>query len=114
MFIRLVYALTSMDIESKLQQFLQGTDASGDPATVSASQLNQLNNLLRKIVKEEEWLIGKLPSLQEEVAILSYHYSQSICLLTCSLEQNSVFIRRDLREKKVRSVKFELLKFKNV
>lgn len=68
MFIRLVYALTGMDIGSKLQQFLQGTDASGDPATLSARQLNQVNNLTRKIIKEEERLTGKLASLHEEVA----------------------------------------------
>ncbi|KAK3003718.1 hypothetical protein RJ639_019324, partial [Escallonia herrerae] len=52
-FISLLYALSGLEIESKLPDFLQG-DKFGDRGEYSAAQLSKINELQSKTIREEE------------------------------------------------------------
>ncbi|PON87301.1 TGA transcription factor [Trema orientale] len=68
-FIRLVYVLCGLDLESKLEEFLgAGGGPPGRLGELSARQLVQVDGLQRRTVKEEEKLTDKLAALQEDVA----------------------------------------------
>ncbi|XP_062096997.1 protein DELAY OF GERMINATION 1 [Humulus lupulus] len=69
-FIRLVYALSGLELEAKLEEFLKvgggGSDVKlGD---LSAKQMVLVDGLQRRTIKEEEKLTAKLAGLQEDVA----------------------------------------------
>uniref|UniRef100_A0A2N9HW61 DOG1 domain-containing protein n=1 Tax=Fagus sylvatica TaxID=28930 RepID=A0A2N9HW61_FAGSY len=66
-YIRLVYALTGLEIEAQLNEFLQGKTA-GKLGEISAKQLHQLDSLQAKTIRAEEKLTSRLASLQEDVA----------------------------------------------
>ncbi|KDP21107.1 hypothetical protein JCGZ_21578 [Jatropha curcas] len=66
-FIRLVYALCGSEVESNLAEYLQGARI-GNLGELSARQLNMVNNLHSRTIKQEEKLSSQLASLQEEIA----------------------------------------------
>lgn len=65
-FIRLIYALCGMEIESHLSEFLQGIKIS-DFGQLSGKQIMLIDKLHRKSIVEERKLSSKLASLQEDV-----------------------------------------------
>ncbi|CAK9148124.1 unnamed protein product [Ilex paraguariensis] len=66
-FIRLIYAICGSQIESQLTQFLQGV-RTGNLGELNAAQLNLVNRLQGKVIREEEKLTSQMASLQEEIA----------------------------------------------
>lgn len=68
-FIRLLYALIGEEIESQLEEFLQGRRMTvGNLGDASPRQMNLINTLHCKTVREEEKLSARLASLQEDMA----------------------------------------------
>ena len=67
-FFRLVYALSGLELESKLQEFLQASGSAGKLGELSVKQLLLVDGLQRKTIKEEEKLTAKLAGLQEDIA----------------------------------------------
>lgn len=68
-FIRLLYALIGDEIESGVEEFLQGTRTTiGNLGDVSPTQMNLINTLHCKTIREEDKLSAKLASLQEDMA----------------------------------------------
>ncbi|XP_009792613.1 protein DOG1-like 3 [Nicotiana sylvestris] len=65
-FIRPIYALCGMEIESHLTEFLQGMEIS-DFGQLSGKQIMLIDKLHRKSIVEERKLSSKLASLQEDV-----------------------------------------------
>ncbi|PIA42170.1 hypothetical protein AQUCO_02100199v1, partial [Aquilegia coerulea] len=65
--IQLLYTLSGAQIESHLEEFLQGI-RKGDLGELSAEQLNLVNELQCKIIQEEEKLTTLMASLQEKIA----------------------------------------------
>ncbi|XP_031106611.1 protein DOG1-like 1 [Ipomoea triloba] len=65
--IRLVYSLCGSDLDSQLQGYLQG-ERTGSLADISAAQLNQINALQSKTVREEDKLSSRIATLQEDMA----------------------------------------------
>ncbi|KAL0398456.1 UNVERIFIED_CONTAM: protein DELAY OF GERMINATION 1 [Sesamum radiatum] len=66
-FIRLVYALSGKEISSRLEEYLRG-NRTGGLGELSSSQINSINSLQLKTIREEEKLSSKLASMQEEMA----------------------------------------------
>ncbi|OAY25720.2 hypothetical protein MANES_17G057000v8 [Manihot esculenta] len=66
-FIRLLYALCGSEVNSHLTEYIEGRKR-GDLGDLSSNQLNMVNNLQSKTVKQEEKLTSKLASLQEDLA----------------------------------------------
>lgn len=66
MFIRHLHTLIGKDIESQLEDYLQGF-GNGKLGDVSVMQMNLINDLQIKIIKEEDKLSVKLTSLQEDM-----------------------------------------------
>ncbi|KAL0363476.1 UNVERIFIED_CONTAM: protein DELAY OF GERMINATION 1 [Sesamum calycinum] len=66
-FIRLVYALSGKEISSRLDEYLLG-NRTGGLGELSLSQINSINSLQLKTIREEEKLSSKLASTQEEMA----------------------------------------------
>ncbi|KAL2244768.1 UNVERIFIED_CONTAM: Protein DELAY OF GERMINATION 1 [Sesamum indicum] len=66
-FIRLVYALSGKEISSRLDEYLHG-NRTGGLGELSPSQINSINSLQLKTIREEEKLSSKLASMQEEMA----------------------------------------------
>lgn len=66
-FIRLLYALIGEEIESRLEEFLQGRRA-GSLGDASPKQMNLINSLHCKTIREEDKLSARLASLQEDMA----------------------------------------------
>lgn len=68
-FIRLLYALIGEEIESGMEEFLQGTRTTvGNLGDASPTQMNLINTLHCKTVREEDKLSARLASLQEDMA----------------------------------------------
>ncbi|XP_019192931.1 PREDICTED: protein DOG1-like 1 [Ipomoea nil] len=65
--IRLVYSLCGADLDSHLQGYLQG-ERKGSLGDISATQLNQINALQSKTVREEDKLSSRIATLQEDMA----------------------------------------------
>ncbi|KAK2995992.1 hypothetical protein RJ640_017356 [Escallonia rubra] len=66
-FIRLVYALSGLDFESKLAEFLNGAEIE-DLGGISGVQLSKINQLQSKTNRQEEQLSSRMASLQEDMA----------------------------------------------
>ncbi|XP_009762839.1 protein DOG1-like 3 [Nicotiana tabacum] len=67
-FIRLIYALfCGMEIESHITQFLQGITANGELPKFTAEQMNMVDELQSKTIREEGKLSSRLASLQEAI-----------------------------------------------
>lgn len=66
-YIRLIYALSGLEIEAQLNEFLQGT-STGKLGDLCSKQLHQLDSLHSKTIRAEEKLTTQLASLQENVA----------------------------------------------
>ncbi|KAF6151636.1 hypothetical protein GIB67_003723 [Kingdonia uniflora] len=64
--IQLVYTLCGSELEAHLSDFLQGV-RKGNLGELSARQLNWVNDLHCKIVREEDKISRRLENLQEEV-----------------------------------------------
>lgn len=67
-FIRLVYALSGLKLESQLEEFLRASGSALKLGELSAKQLVLVDGLQRRTIKEEEKLTAKLAGLQEDVA----------------------------------------------
>ncbi|KAG6594542.1 Protein DOG1-like 1, partial [Cucurbita argyrosperma subsp. sororia] len=68
LFIRLAYSLTSLDLETRLLQFRQRMKSVDELGDLSPQQMEQLENLQKRTIKEEERLTSELARLQEEIA----------------------------------------------
>uniref|UniRef100_A0A5B7BUJ9 Putative transcription factor TGA3-like n=1 Tax=Davidia involucrata TaxID=16924 RepID=A0A5B7BUJ9_DAVIN len=66
-FIRLVFVLSGLKIESQLTEFLQGI-RTGDLGELSGQQLCMVNGLQGKTIREEDKLSSRLASSQEDIA----------------------------------------------
>ncbi|XP_038883466.1 protein DELAY OF GERMINATION 1-like [Benincasa hispida] len=67
-FIRLAYSLTGHDLETRLMEFLQGMKSMEELAgELSPKQMEQLDSLQRRTIKEEERLTSELARVQEEM-----------------------------------------------
>ncbi|PKI33034.1 hypothetical protein CRG98_046576 [Punica granatum] len=64
--IRLVYSLCGSELDARLDQYLSG-ERKGTISEVSGTQLNQINSLHMKILREEERLTSRMASLQEDI-----------------------------------------------
>uniref|UniRef100_A0A5B7BYH6 Putative transcription factor HBP-1b(C38)-like isoform X1 n=1 Tax=Davidia involucrata TaxID=16924 RepID=A0A5B7BYH6_DAVIN len=65
--IRLVYSLSGSELEANLTEFLQG-ERTGNLGEISAHQLNLINSLHCKTIREEDKLSTRMASLQEDIA----------------------------------------------
>ncbi|XP_016504323.1 protein DOG1-like 3 [Nicotiana tabacum] len=65
-FIRFIYALCGIEIESHLTEFLQGTKI-GEFGELTAKQISMVDELQGKTIKEERELCSRLASLQEHI-----------------------------------------------
>ncbi|XP_016562027.1 protein DOG1-like 3 [Capsicum annuum] len=65
-FIRFAYALSGVDIESNLTDFLQGKRI-GDLGELTMKQMSMIDVLQAKTIKEEKRLCSRLASLQEDI-----------------------------------------------
>lgn len=65
-YIRLIYALCGLEIESQLTEFLHGVEL-GSLALLSARQLAAVDELQRKTIREERSLSTRQASLQEDL-----------------------------------------------
>lgn len=65
-YIRLIYALCGLEIESQLTEFLHGVRL-GSLGQLSAHQLSSVDELQRKTIREERNLSTRLASLQEDL-----------------------------------------------
>ncbi|CDO96811.1 unnamed protein product [Coffea canephora] len=69
LFITLIYALSGIEIESHIPEFLQGTRTSElSELSLAAPQLSMINQLQRRTIKQEEELSQQLACLQEKIA----------------------------------------------
>lgn len=66
-FIRLLYAMSGKEFESHLSNYLQGNRSRHLSGLLSV-QLNSVDDLQRKTIRQEDQLSKKLASLQEEIA----------------------------------------------
>ncbi|XP_055826492.1 protein DELAY OF GERMINATION 1-like [Solanum dulcamara] len=66
LFIRLIYALCGIEIESHIAEYLQGTKI-GDFAQLSGKQITMIDKLQRQIIAEERKFSLRFASLQEDV-----------------------------------------------
>lgn len=68
-FIRLAYSLTGYELETRMAQFLQGMKSMEDIAgELTPQQMEQLDSLQMRTIKEEERLTSELARVQEEMA----------------------------------------------
>ncbi|KAI5657371.1 hypothetical protein M9H77_26164 [Catharanthus roseus] len=95
-YIRLLYALIGEEFENRIEEYIQGiqTGTLGDISTV---QMNLINNLHIKTIREEDKMSMKLASLQEDMA------DDPISIIakksrTCHNEPPSAEIRKALDE----------------
>ncbi|KAH0688637.1 hypothetical protein KY290_023111 [Solanum tuberosum] len=65
-FIRLIYALSGIEIESHIAEYLQGMKI-GDFGQLSGKQITTIDKLQRQIILEERKFSSRLASLQEDV-----------------------------------------------
>ncbi|XP_009792490.1 protein DOG1-like 3 [Nicotiana sylvestris] len=65
-FIRLIYALSGMEIESHLIEFLEGIKT-GEFHGLTIEQMTVIDKLQTKTIQEERKLCSKLASLQEDI-----------------------------------------------
>ncbi|CAN4091939.1 unnamed protein product [Withania somnifera] len=77
-FIRLIYTLCGIEIESHLSQYLQGIEI-GDFGQLSAQKISMIDKLQRQIIGEERKLSSKLASLHEEVVDQPIAMAANIC-----------------------------------
>ncbi|KAK3206880.1 hypothetical protein Dsin_020926 [Dipteronia sinensis] len=66
-FIRLIYSMVSSDVESIIADMIQGRSREG-LGDLSAKQLNLIDSLHMKTVKDEDRMSTKVASLQEDIA----------------------------------------------
>ncbi|OIT02832.1 hypothetical protein A4A49_01897 [Nicotiana attenuata] len=67
-FIRLIFTLfCGVEIESYITQFLQGITRNGEIHEFTAKQMNMVDELQSKTIREERKLSSRLASLQEEI-----------------------------------------------
>ncbi|WMV15837.1 hypothetical protein MTR67_009222 [Solanum verrucosum] len=66
-YIRLLYAMSGKEFESHLSNYIQG-NRSGHLSGLLTVQLNSVDELQRKTIRQEDQLSNKLASLQEEIA----------------------------------------------
>lgn len=67
MAIRLVYSLAGSELDARLEQYLQG-EKKGTLSEISATQMNQINSLHMKTMREEERITSRMATLQENIA----------------------------------------------
>ncbi|KAG6691322.1 hypothetical protein I3842_10G059600 [Carya illinoinensis] len=67
-YIRLVYALSGLEIGAQLDEFLKGTSTTGTLGDLSSKQFDLVNILQGKTIRSEEKLTARMASLQEDVA----------------------------------------------
>ncbi|XP_051135361.1 protein DOG1-like 3 [Andrographis paniculata] len=65
-YVRLIYALCGLEIESQLSEFLRGVRI-GNLGELSARQVAMVDELQSRTIREERKLSGQLASLQEDV-----------------------------------------------
>lgn len=65
-YVRLIYALCGLEIESQLTEFLQGVRI-GNLGELSGRQISLVDELQRKTIREERKLSTRLAGLQEDV-----------------------------------------------
>ncbi|RZC91790.1 hypothetical protein C5167_027861 [Papaver somniferum] len=65
--IRLVYSLCGSELESQLSEYLQGV-RKGNVGELSADQLRLVTELQCRVIREEEKLLTKMATLQEDIA----------------------------------------------
>ncbi|KAH0701492.1 hypothetical protein KY285_015770 [Solanum tuberosum] len=65
-FIRLIYALSGIEIESHIAEYLQGMKI-GDFGQLSGKQITMIDKLQRQIILEERRFSSRLATLQEDV-----------------------------------------------
>lgn len=65
-YIRLIYALSGLEIKSQLSDFLRGNGI-GILGTLSSMQLSLIDKLQDKTIREEERLTNRVASLQEDM-----------------------------------------------
>ncbi|KAL6542778.1 2-deoxyglucose-6-phosphatase [Orobanche hederae] len=63
-YVRLIYALCSLEIESHLPEFLRGVRI-GNLGELSGSQISMVDELQRRTIREEKKLSERLASLQD-------------------------------------------------
>ncbi|KAL3520008.1 hypothetical protein ACH5RR_018157 [Cinchona calisaya] len=69
LFIRLIYALSGLEIESQIKEFLEGLRSSDlSDLSLSARQFSMVNELQGRTIKEEEKLSEEMACLQEKIA----------------------------------------------
>ncbi|KAK4440062.1 protein DOG1-like 1 [Sesamum alatum] len=66
-YVRLIYVLSGKEVASHLEEYLHGGRNAG-LGGLSASQINSINNLQLKTIKQEDKLSTDLASIQEEMA----------------------------------------------
>ncbi|KAM3394064.1 protein DOG1-like 3 [Capsicum galapagoense] len=77
-FIRHIYALSGIEIESRIAEYLQGIKI-GDFSQLSAKQITMIDKLQRQIIIEENKLSSRLASLQEDVVDQPIAMAAKIC-----------------------------------
>ncbi|XP_060195270.1 protein DOG1-like 1 [Lycium barbarum] len=66
-FIRFTYALSGMDVESHIIDFLEGKRIGGHLGELTGKQMSMIDELHGKTIREERKLSTKLASLQEDI-----------------------------------------------
>lgn len=67
-FIRLLYGLGGLEIEALLSELMEDSASRVSLSRLSANQLTMVNNLHLKTIKEEDKMMKKLATLQEDIA----------------------------------------------
>ncbi|KAF3638579.1 putative LRR receptor-like serine/threonine-protein kinase-like [Capsicum annuum] len=73
-----IYALSGIEIESRIAEYLQGIKI-GDFGQLSAKQITMIDKLQRQIIIEENKLSSRLASLQEDVVDQPIAMAAKIC-----------------------------------
>ncbi|KAK4795699.1 hypothetical protein SAY86_028025 [Trapa natans] len=66
MAIRLVYSLVGTELDARFEQYLKG-ERKGTLSEISSAQMEQINSLHMKILREEDKISSRMASLQEDV-----------------------------------------------
>ncbi|KAK3027915.1 hypothetical protein RJ639_040598 [Escallonia herrerae] len=88
-FIRLVHALSGLDFESKLAEFLNGAEIE-DLGGISGVQLSKISELQSKTNRQEEKLSSRMATLQENMADLPFARVANKPDQNCCLNEDAV------------------------
>ncbi|KAG8365544.1 hypothetical protein BUALT_Bualt18G0116100 [Buddleja alternifolia] len=66
-YVRLIYALSGLEIESQLSEFIQGVET-GDLGGLSGSQISMVDEFQGRIIREERKLATRMAGLQEDLS----------------------------------------------